>query len=272
MSQTDKTLSRRIMRSVEEKNNDIPLVTERTYHINQVVEESLQMMMDGLLSKQFVLRLNLFVGMDRPFLSETIVNSMFIPGTGAEFIKLLETIPDDHFIIGIGYPEDDRGGGDAQQGITGTANSELDNDPIQTVCRETLEETGLMSEKIIFKAREEYKKYQSQPSSQAQIWRHHTTPISDCTIPSQVICKRVNKQFDIKQRKVSNIVHGTAEEMIRAFVQIAAANFSRNDDNISYLIATPIHVAKELVKISMKKHNNGKKNWTPTRHNVSDFV
>ena len=282
MSQTNKTLSHRIIRSVEHSSNTSAkeidkseissFVTEREHRINHITEESLQMMIDSLLTKQFILRLNLFVGADRPFLSETIVNSMFVPGNGTEFVKLLETIPDDHFIIGIGYPEDKSGGGDAQQGITGTANSELDSDPIQTVCRETLEETGLVSDKIIFRAREERKKYQSQPSSQAQIWRHHTTSISNCTIQPQVTCKRVNKQFDNKQRKVSNIVHGTAEEMIRTFVQIAATDFSSNDDNISYLIATPVCIAKELVKVSMRKLSNGKKNWTPTRHNVSDFL
>jgi hypothetical protein len=235
--------------------------------LDLIIESSLHALKDDLSSGRFVLKLDLLGEMDRPVLSDSIVNSMFVPGAGNAFLELLETIPDNSFIIGIGYPINK--GGDAQQGITGTSNSELDNSPMQTVQRETMEETGLTSDKIIFKEREEYKKHKKQ--SCAQIWYHHITNISDCMFHSEITCQYVKKKFDNKQRKISNIVYGTSEEMIKAFVQIASTRFSRNDDNISYLVATPIHVAKELVKVSMRE-NGGGRIWTPTHHNVSDFV
>ena len=226
--------------------------------VEEISNECIRDFMDRLMSNQYILRLNLDVGMERPFLTDRIINSVFLPGKGAEFLLLLDSLPPNSFLLGIGYKDKEGRDADAQQAITGTFNSRLDENANGTLQRETLEEARLnISDSAIFSS--------EVLADKDQRWNHYKTSISSCIVPHEFGYKKALKKFDVKGKKISNSVYGTAEEMIKAFVNIAIARPTHNDDKVSYIIATPVSIVKKLVAISIRENAKGNK-WTPTRH------
>lgn len=190
-----------------------------------------------------ILRLDLDNGSTEPYEVTCINSSNFVLGT--KYFNFLRTeIPDDNWILGIGYRDDK--GGDAQQGLTGTCKERESFD--NCAIRETYEEARIVPTKFLKVCRDKHKN---------STVIHHFTSALDCSVPDEPLTFSCSDNADNKKQKISNTIFGTREQMVTLLTNIAQASSGINADGVSYIIATPVSIARTLVHNGINETKKG---------------
>lgn len=189
--------------------------------------------------------------------------SSYLPKCIAEYIK---TLPDDQYIVGIGYEETinsnkKKKGGDAQIGITGhCVKKDLwDEKPIIAASRELGEEIGMLptNTSVLRLVSSHLESTTSKSkSSNCNLYGIECLKLRTVTDLDYVSFNYDNVKDG--NMRVAVVVYGNREDVVEMLMKkrnyINETDKTRPNDRISYYIAVSVKEAKQMCEMIVRKH------------------